>query len=1002
MQLVGELCRYFCVLSTMVLIQACRTTYSRDTLLAINGQYRCAIDQRVRDVVSHLQLRRRGCRAGQQQRRRVLAAHSVMSAVSQPSIAGEIPTVIGNRGQSNVNTGQLFRGCRDARVRICRTVARKGPDRNYQDARQPREDETVPSLYLLNAAGLAKPHAIEHIAADLTSNGTDVAIITETHFKAKHADGVLNIPGYTLYRRDRVGRRGGGVATYVRSTLQSATWKPGADDKTYELQWTKVGSDFVGALYHPPKPLYSVESLLNHIEANVNEINQTFQHSKITLAGDFNQLSDAEVIERTGLTSIVHQPTRGANTLDRIYVSHPCYSSVRVVSSVVRSDHKVVVAYTDNNKSAGPKKTSTQLVFRTKAPEQHALFLQTASDINFDFIQTEDDVQTQFDTFYNVALQLLDYFYPQHLITVTNRDPYYITPKIKSLLRRKNKLMRKGRLEEASALARRIGKTITKCTKTQLSTIGENTDSKKLWSCVRNLTGKTSNIKQVKGITADSLNDHYANMSTDLAYCQPLLKNSAFNNTDSISEWSVFKVLDTLRPTSTGLDNLPAWFLRLGAPIFYKPLTYLFNLSLSNSVVPIQWKLAWIRPIPKVSAPAQHSDYRPISITPVLTRILERIVVRQYIYPAILKPPPALSFSDQFAYRPTGSTTAAIITILHTVTELLASNPYVIVIAIDFSKAFDTVRHKTLLDKMSQLDIPDNIFNWLVDFLAGHSHQTHYGDSVSQIKSITASIIQGSAIGPTSYVVTASDLHTVSDGNQLCKYADDTYLIIPAVNVNTRSNELQHISDWAASNNLSLNLSKSEEIVFVDKRKKHKFNIPDTLDGLKRVQNIKILGVTFTNGLSVTPHVQHLATSNAQILYALKILRAHGLCRMAIQAVFRSVILARFLYASPAWWGFAGAQDRQKVYGFLRRSARVGFYSSDSSSFDDLCIQADQNLFNKVLHNPDHVLHRLLPPVAYTSYYCLRPRAHDRSLPERLTHLTDCNFIIRMLFYQVY
>jgi len=166
-----------------------------------------------------------------------------------------------------------------------------------------------------------------------------------------------------------------------------------------------------------------------------------------------------------------------------------------------------------------------------------------------------------------------------------------------------------------------------------------------------------------------------------------------------------------------------------------------------------------------------------------------------------------------------------------------------------------------------------------------------------QLKAYTASIIQGSAIGPTSYVVTASDLHTVSNGNQLRKYADDTYLIIPAVNVNTRSNELQHISDWAASNNLSLNLSKSEEIVFVDKRKKHKFNIPDALDGLKRVQNIKILGVTFTNGLSVIPHVQHLATSNAQILYALKILRAHGLCRMATQAVFRSVILARFLYA---------------------------------------------------------------------------------------------------------
>ena len=90
-----------------------------------------------------------------------------------------------------------------------------------------------------------------------------------------------------------------------------------------------MGSDLVGAIYHPPTPLYSVKSLLNHIiEANVNEINQTFPHGKITLVVDFKHLSDAEVIERTGLTSIVHQPTRGANTLDRVYVSHPCYSSV--------------------------------------------------------------------------------------------------------------------------------------------------------------------------------------------------------------------------------------------------------------------------------------------------------------------------------------------------------------------------------------------------------------------------------------------------------------------------------------------------------------------------------------------------------------------------------------------------------------------------------------------------------------------------------------------------
>jgi len=102
------------------------------------------------------------------------------------------------------------------------------------------------------------------------------------------------------------------------------------------------------------------------------------------------------------------------------------------------------------------------MVYRTETPEQHALFLQAVADINFEFIETADDVQTQFDTFYDACLHLLDYFYPLRTIKVTNRDPSYMTPDIKRLLRRKNRLMRRGRLEEASALAQRIGKAVTR------------------------------------------------------------------------------------------------------------------------------------------------------------------------------------------------------------------------------------------------------------------------------------------------------------------------------------------------------------------------------------------------------------------------------------------------------------------------------------------------------------------------------------------------------------
>ena len=84
-----------------------------------------------------------------------------------------------------------------------------------------------------------------------------------------------------------------------------------------------------------------------------------------------------------------------------------------------------------------------------------------------------------------------------------------------------------------------------------------------------------------------------------------------------------------------------------------------------------------------------------------------RIFVRKFLYPAYITPPPSLTFSDQYAFRPTGSTSAALIAILQSITDLLSNNQFVIVLALDFSKAFDTIRHSTLLNKMALLNIPD-------------------------------------------------------------------------------------------------------------------------------------------------------------------------------------------------------------------------------------------------------------------------------------------------------
>jgi len=195
----------------------------------------------------------------------------------------------------------------------------------------------------------------------------------------------------------------------------------------------------MGSIYHPPAPKYTPTEILSYIEEEVIEIVNTLPSAQIIFAGDVNQLSNTEIIVRMGLTLIAHEPTRGENILDNIYSLDPCYDRVKIVRSVIKSDHRAIVAYTGASKVAY-KKTSTKVKYRKKSPTQHALFLSYTSAIDMVPKQVVD-VQAAYDDFYLISLGLLDKFYPERTITITSNEPSYITSNNKSALRRKNKLM---------------------------------------------------------------------------------------------------------------------------------------------------------------------------------------------------------------------------------------------------------------------------------------------------------------------------------------------------------------------------------------------------------------------------------------------------------------------------------------------------------------------------------------------------------------------------------
>jgi len=214
----------------------------------------------------------------------------------------------------------------------------------------------------------------------------------------------------------------------------------------------------------------------------------------------------------------------------------------------------------------------------------------------------------------------------------------------------------------------------------------------------------------------------------------------------------------------------------------------------------------------------------------------------------------------------------------------------------------------------------------MANFFSGHSHCTKYRDETSSLKYITASVVQGSGISLAAYVANAGDLTTVTPGNKLCKFADDTYLVIPAMNVNTRAIELENIEMWSRKYNLTLNRSKSNENIFTDSKKRHQIQEPSKEMDIARVTSIKMLGVTMTDNLSVSLHICDVISSCAQTLYALRVMRAHGKNDSALQANYASSPSC-YVRQVPGGGGVHHGGGSPRRDGFLRRSKRSGFCS---------------------------------------------------------------------------
>jgi len=175
---------------------------------------------------------------------------------------------------------------------------------------------------------------------------------------------------------------------------------------------------------------------------------------------------------------------------------------------------------------------------------------------------------------------------------------------------------------------------------------------------------------------------------------------------------------------------------------------------------------------------------------------------------------------------------------------------------------------------------------------------------------------------------------------------------------------------------------------------------PPSISGVERVPSLNILGVTIGRTLSVAEHVNNLVNGCGQNMYALKVLKAHGLQADELNTVCRATLVSRLAYASPAWRGYASMLDQSRLQSAMNKAVKWGVYSKESPDYETIINKADQVLFSNILHNKSHVLHSLLPPVKQHTHN-LRSRVHNRTLPVK-TPASARNFLMRMLFDKIF
>ena len=664
--------------------------------------------------------------------------------------------------------------------------------------------------------------------------------------------------------------------------------------------------------------------------------------TKLCMNGYINNIKI--FVSSQGLHQLITEPTRiSENTstlLDHILTNSIEKTSQSGIIDVGLSDHQLIFCTRKVVKNKSGKHKTIKI--RSMKRYSQDLFLEELEKAQFPDYSQFEDMHKAYSHFSDKLLQVLEKIAPIKEVRIKNHNQEWFDGEVLEKITTRDKLFRKYKKsklhvdKEIYNAARNSAHSLILKKKKQFvqDALQDNIGKpKELWKTLQGLGLKTTTrtpqniclenqgkISFDPKANANIFKNHFSNLAGNLVKQLPKAKNK-FGMKSVESYYEKYKLckkfsfvpvnqdyiedilLDIDTSKATGIDNISGRFLKDGASKLALPIMQLLNLSISLSTVPDKSKISKLKPLFKKGSNTDPKNYRPISLLPLVSKIFEKAIHDQT--QQFLKENEIL-YKYQSGFRKNHSTNTCLSYLNNKILKGFDKDVVTGMILIDLQKAFDTIDHNILLEKMKFMGFADDTIAWFRSYLTNRLFLVNIEDSLSDPSELLCGVPQGSILGPLLFLLYVNDMAQAVKSDLLL-YADDTCLVYSNTNVcqieEQLNKDFNQLCDWFEDNKLSIHLGvdKTKSILFSRRKKKEYIQIKRGDTSITQDCNVNYLGCLLDEDLSgESMAIKVLGKINGRLKF---LYRKNDFLTISLRRLLcNALVQPHFDYACSAWY----------------------------------------------------------------------------------------------------